>query len=222
MGSFNSLSLSRKMRTSLAAPYNRLTQSTSWFFVWQLSRAGSSSVRNLPCCASQQVYQISGDEITTMLYLRQQERWDENLKSQRASAAWEQESSLQHPAEVSALWNCASALTQPPTLPIRLWEPHWFWLLEGHTEPPMAFTVPTPSVHASSLLRNNSLSSLAEMGEMHYINHTPLSSQMQSLHLITSSCKNGLPSNMPNKRLSLQKPSSLLLSSAFFWTYLSK
>lgn len=120
MGSFNSLSLNRKIRTSLAVPYNRLMRSTSWFFIWQLSRAGSRSVRNLPRGASQQVYQISGDEITTTLYLRQQERWDRNLKSQRASAVREQESSLQHPADVSALWSCASALSQTPAFPIRL------------------------------------------------------------------------------------------------------
>lgn len=55
-------------------------------------------MRNLPRGAGQQVYQISGDEITTTLYLHQQERWDGNVKSQRASAAREQESSLQHPA----------------------------------------------------------------------------------------------------------------------------
>lgn len=119
-GSFNSLSLSRKIRTSLATPYNRLTQSTSWFFVWQLCRAGSSSLRNLCHAAGQQVHQISGDEVTTTLYLRQQARQDGNLKSQRASAAWEQESAPQHPAEGSALWSCTSALTQPPAFPTRL------------------------------------------------------------------------------------------------------
>lgn len=148
-------------------------QSTSWFFIWQFSRVGSSSVRNLPHGASQQVYQISGDEITTALYLCQQERWDRNLKAQRASAVWEQESSLQHPAEVSAFWSCASNLTQPSAFPIRL------------------------------VLRNSLI-----------INCTA-SFPAASLCLITNSCKNALPSNMSNKRLSLQKPSSLLLSSCF-------
>lgn len=172
MGSFNSLSLSRKMRTSLAAPYNRLTRSTSWFFVWQLSRAGSSSVRNLPCSASQQVYQISGDEITTMLYLRQQERWDENLKSQRASAAWEQESSLQHPAEVSALWNC-KCLDPATSLANKALRTSLILTSGGPHRASHGF-------HGAYTIgpcqqpphRNNSLSSLAEMGEVHYINHT--------------------------------------------------
>lgn len=161
-GSFNSLSLSRKIRTSLATPYNRLTQFKSWFFVWQLCRAGSSSLRNLCHADGQQVHQISGDEVTPTLYLRQQARQDGNLKSQRASAAWEQESAPQHPAEGSALWSCTSALTQSPAFPTRLALKSASFLTSGRPRGAFhsAYTIAPyqPPPH-----RKNYMSSLVEM-----------------------------------------------------------
>lgn len=118
MESFNSFSFSSKTRTPLAVPYNRLTRSVSWFFVWQLSREQLCEKASLWCqSTSLSNFRWQSHYYTLSASAR---KMDRNLKSQRASATWEQEILLSAaPCRGLSPLKLYSALTQTPAFPVR-------------------------------------------------------------------------------------------------------
>lgn len=213
MGSFNSFSLSSKTRTPLAVPYNRLTQSVSWLSVWQLGREQLCEEAS-PWCQSTSLsnFRWQSHYYTLSASAR---KMDRNLKSQRASATWEQESWL----SAAPYWGlsplklcqCLDPDTSLPSeaSPKELIDCDFWRATESH--PQLLWCQHHCSLSAASLWKKTPTSSFAEM------QRCPAwgaSFPSASPSLITNSCKNGLPCNMSNK-LQLQKPFSLLLGGYF-------
>lgn len=220
VGSFNSFSLSSKTRTPLAVPYNRLTRSASWFLVWQLGREQLCEEAS-PWCQSTSLsnFRWQSHYYTLSASAR---KMDRNSKSQGASATWEQESSLQHPAEVSAFWSCASALTQTPAFPVRL--VLRIWLIVTSEGPHKA----THSFYGAYIIapyqqppygKKKSTSSFAEMWrgalhkQLHSLLHCRVSLQTAVKMLYQATCL-----------INFHYKSHLHYCwvVAFFWPYLSK
>lgn len=179
MESFNSFSLSSKTRTPLAVPYNRLTRSVSWLFVWQLGREQLCEEAS-PWCQSTSLsnFRWQSHHYTLSASAR---RMDRNLKSQRASATWEQESWLSAAScrglSPLKLCQCLDPDTSLPSeaSPKKLIDCDFWRATQSH--PQLLWCLHHCSLPAASLWKKKkSTSSFAEMwrGALHKLIHSLL------------------------------------------------
>lgn len=215
MGSFNSFSLSSKTRTPLAVPYNRLTRSVSWFFVWQLGREQLCEEASLWCqSTSLSNFRWQSHYYTLSASAR---KVDRNLKFQTASATWEQESSLSAaPCQGLSPLELCQCLDPEPAFPESLVLRNWLIVTsEGphRAHPKLLWCLHHCSLPAVSLWeKNKNLHPTFRDVERCPAQTASLPSASPSL--TANSCTNALPSNTSNN-VSLQKPSSLLMSGYF-------